>query len=280
VKGTAMAGTLTKEQTDRFADVNGIRIHYNEAGSGPALICTHGGGPGANAWDNTKWCLDALAAHFRVILMDLPGFGESQKNVSRGGVPMDVYCARLQRDLMDQLGIERAHLYGSSAFSPTALRFGLEYPDRVGKIIIQAYAPGTGHRPTDGLKSLGTFAQEPTRENMQRMVELFVPRAELRPAEFVEARFQAALIPDHLASRREFSGGANSDLGEDVRRLQAEVLMVWGEADNMILVEDVLEGLKRIPHVRAYIWGGNSGHFVAYEHADEFARLVVDFLTH
>jgi 4,5:9,10-diseco-3-hydroxy-5,9,17-trioxoandrosta-1(10),2-diene-4-oate hydrolase len=275
-----MAGRLTKEQTDRFTEVNGIRIHYNEAGSGPALICTHGGGPGANAWDNTRWCLDALAERFRVILMDLPGFGESQKNVSRGGVPTDFFCARLQRDFMDQLGIDRAHLYGSSAFSPTALRFGLEYPDRVGKIIIQAYAPGTGHRQTEGLKALATFAQAPTRENMQRMVELFVPRAELRPEEFVEARFQAALIPGHLESRRELSAGANSDLSEDVKRLQAEVLMVWGNEDRMILVEDVLEGLKRIPDVRAYVWGGNSGHFVAYEHADEFARLVIDFLTH
>src|SRR5690349_11239522 len=49
-KRRRMAMALTKEQTDKFADVGGIRLHYNEAGSGPALICTHGGGPGANAW--------------------------------------------------------------------------------------------------------------------------------------------------------------------------------------------------------------------------------------
>jgi pimeloyl-ACP methyl ester carboxylesterase len=48
----------------------------------------------------------------------------------------------------------------------------------------------------------------------------------------------------------------------------------------MIPVADVLEGLRRIPNVRAHIWGGTSGHFVAYEHADEFARLLIDFFTH
>src|SRR6059058_5026873 len=114
-----MAGTLTKEQTDRFADVNGIKIHYNETGSGPALICTHGGGPGANAWDNTKWALPVLAEHFRTILMDMPGFGDSQKLVNRNGVYMDRFCAKLQLGLMDKLGIDKAHLYGSSAFSAT-----------------------------------------------------------------------------------------------------------------------------------------------------------------
>ncbi|HWP29827.1 MAG TPA: alpha/beta hydrolase [Chloroflexota bacterium] len=271
---------LTKEQTDRFIEVDGIRLHYNEAGSGPALICTHGGGPGANAWDNTKWCFDALAQHFRTILLDLPGFGESQKGVSRGGVPMDIFCARLKRDFMDQLGIERAHLYGSSAFSAAALRFGIEYPDRVGKIIIQAYAPGAAHRQTEGLKALATFAQNPTRENMETMMAMFVPREERRPASFVEARFKMALTPGHLESRREMSASSNSDLTPDLHRLRAPVLMVWGEADLVIPVEDVLEGLRRIPNVRAHIWGDRTGHFVAYEHADEFARVVIDFLSH
>jgi 4,5:9,10-diseco-3-hydroxy-5,9,17-trioxoandrosta-1(10),2-diene-4-oate hydrolase len=271
---------LTKEQTDRFADVNGIKLHYNEAGSGPALICTHGGGPGANAWDNTKWCFDQLAEHFRTILLDMPGFGESQKGVSRNGVPMDIFCAKLTRDFMDTLGIDRAHLYGSSAFSAATLRFGIEYPDRAGNLIIQAFAPGTAHTPTEGLKSLATFAQNPVRENMEAMVGMFVPREERRPPDFVEARLKMALVPGHLESRREMSAGSNSDLTPDLHKLRSPVLMVWGDADRMIPVEDVLEGLKRIPNVRAHIWGDTTGHFVAYEHPDEFARVVIDFLTH
>ena len=272
---------LSKEQTDRFTDVNGINIHYNEAGSGPALICTHGGGPGANAWDNTRWCFDQLAEHFRVILMDMPGFGESQKHVSREGVPMDIFCARLKLGLMDKLGIDRAHVYGSSAFSPAALRFGIDYPDRVGKIIIQAFAPGAPHTPTEGLKSLATFAQNPTRENMEAMVGMFIPREERRPAGFIESRMKMATVPGHLESRREMSMPSNSDLVPELHKLRAtQTLMVWGDADRMIPVDDVLYGLKHIPNVRAYIWGDSTGHFVAFEHPDEFARVVIDFLTH
>jgi pimeloyl-ACP methyl ester carboxylesterase len=272
---------LTKEETDRFVDVNGIKIHYNEAGSGPALICTHGGGPGANAWDNTRYAFDALAEHFRTILMDVPGFGESQMHVSRNGVPMDFFLAKLQRDFMDLLGIDRAHLYGSSAFSATTLRFGLEYPDRARKLVIQAFSAGAHAGQTEGLKSLIAFAQNPVRENMATMVRYFTPRAELRTREFIDARFASALRPGHLESRREFAITGNSpDLKDQLGALEAPVLVLWGYADGMIPVAEIMDDLERIPDVRAHIWGGSSGHFVAMEHSDEFARLLIDFLTH
>ncbi|HLY65127.1 MAG TPA: alpha/beta hydrolase [Chloroflexota bacterium] len=268
----------TKEETDRFADVNGIRLHYNEAGSGPALICTHGGGPGANAWDNTRHCLEPLAQHFRTILLDLPGFGESAKDVKLGDTPMDFFCAKLMRDLMDQLSIDKAHMYGSSAFSPSSLRFGLEYPDRCGKIVIQAYAPGEHGVQTEGLKSLGVFANDPTRENMERMVQFFTPREDLRPQSFVDARFKAATIPGHLEGRAEMRSTKNSDIAKDIGRLKTQVLVVWGNEDGMIPVEGALDALKLIPNVRACIWGDRSGHFVAYEHPQEFAQLLIGFL--
>lgn len=275
-----MSVPTSKEDTDHFIEIDGIRLHYNEAGRGPALICTHGGGPGANAWDNTKWVLEELAGHFRVILMDLPGFGESQKNVSRQGVPMDIFCARLQHGFLDALGIERAHLYGSSAFSATALRFGIDYPDRTGKIVIQAYGPGHEHGLTAGLAAVAAFAQEPTFENMEKVWAQFTPRAELRPPDVVQARFRAAMVPGHLESRREMSALTNSDLAGELPKLAAEVLVTWGNHDGMIPVDGVLAALENIPNVQAHIWGGNSGHFVAYEHAAEFARLVIDFLQH
>jgi homoserine trans-succinylase len=101
---------ISKEATDRYADVKGIKIHYNEAGQGPTLMCFHGGGPGANAWDNTKHNVDALSRHFHVMLVDLPGYGYSDKEAKLGSDPLDVFWARLVRDLMDLKGIERTHL--------------------------------------------------------------------------------------------------------------------------------------------------------------------------
>ena len=278
------AQTLSREATDRYADVDGVRIHYNEAGSGPALLCFHGGGPGANAWDNSKHNLPALAEHFRVLLVDLPGFGQSDKSARLEGTPLDLYWARTMRGLLDGLGIERAHLYGSSQSGPACLRFGLEWPERVGKIVLQSSGPGRGNAfftptPPEGIKALGEFAENPTRENMTRMMRLFVPRSELLSDEMVEARYQAALVPGHLEARREFSAAKNTDLSEAAKRLQAEVLVVWGHQDRMVPLDGAFAALWQLPNVRLHVWGGGSGHFVEYEHADEFDRLVVDFLT-
>jgi 4,5:9,10-diseco-3-hydroxy-5,9,17-trioxoandrosta-1(10),2-diene-4-oate hydrolase len=275
------AGSLSKAETDRFVDVGGIRLHYNEAGSGPALICTHGGGPGANAWDNTRHVFKPLSEHFRTILLDMPGYGESQMGVSREGVPMDIFVARLLRDFMDALGIDRAHQYGSSQFANASLRFGIEYPERTGKIILQSteIGPHTGEL-SDGIKSLVRFAGEPTIENMELMQSYFTPREEFRGPDVIKNRFERALVPGHLASRKEMPNASNSDLTSEVQRLQAEVLIVWGNEDGMIPVPAALELLKIIPRSRAVIWGDRSGHFVIAEHGQEFARIITDFLTH
>ena len=282
-----MAGQeLTKEGTDREITVQGIKVHYNEAGSGPALMCFHGGGPGASAWGNTRYCLLKLSQHFRCILMDLPGYGGSDKDAKLNGEPLDVFLARLVVAVMDQLGIDRSHLYTSSQSGPMGLRVGIDYPDRVGKIIMQSSSPERGGQlmfsasPAEGLKSLAVFAQSPTRENMERMMHLFIPNDELCTNDVIEARYRMALTPGHLEARREFSASKNSDLSQQVRNLKAEVLVVWGYQDRMVPVEGALRALALIPNVRVHIWGGGTGHFVAYEKADEFARLVIDFLSH
>jgi pimeloyl-ACP methyl ester carboxylesterase len=280
-----MSTTISKEATDRFVDVKGVKIHYNEAGTGPTLLCFHGGGPGANAWDNTKHNIDALAAHFHVMLVDLPGFGESAKDAKLGDASLDLFYANLVRDLMDLKGVQRAHLYTSSFSGTMGLRFGIEFPDRVGKIIMQASGgipPETIFTPypTEGLKALAEFSETPTRENMAKVMRLFIPKKELCTEEMIEARYKAAMIPGHLAARREFSAAKNSNVAPLLQKLKAEVLIVWGHHDRMVPFEGLLNGLTRIPNVRVHIWGGGTGHFVEYERADEFNRLVIDFLTH
>jgi len=274
----------SKEETDRYADVYNHKIHYNDAGQGPALFCFHGGGPGSNAWDNTKHNLDDLAEHFRCIIMDMPGYGLSDKDVKRGDEPLDIFCAKIILGLMDHLGIEKAHLYGSSQFSPCCVRFGVEHPERTGKIILQAsgiargasyFTPG----PTEGGKMLGVTAANPTRENMAKLMSEFIPRKEYCTDEMIDARLAAALIPGHLEGRAKMPAASNSNLMGIVNQLKAPTLVVWGHHDRVVPWEGALSALALIPDVRIHIWGGGVGHFVEYEKRDEFNRLVIGFLT-
>jgi len=273
----------TYESTDRYTDVNGVQVHTNEAGSGTALFGFHGGGPGANAWDNTKYNIDGLAEHFQVILMDLPGYGHTSKErFARNGESLDRASARLIREFMDIRGIGRAHLYASSQSGPAALRFGLEYPERLGKIVLQAAGPGGPNwftpSPPQGIQALGDFQADPSYENMVRIMKNFVPRSALLTEEMIRRRFEMALVPGHLAARDH--NPRNADLREEIGRLQAPVLVVWGHQDRMVPMEGALNSLASIPNVRVHLWGGGAGHFVQYEHAEEFNRLVIDFLTH
>ncbi len=126
------------EESERFTDVNGFTVHTNEAGSGPVLFGFHGGGPGANAWDNTKHNIDELSKHFQVILFDLPGYGGSGKeDIGLEGESRDRTYARLVLSFMDVRGIRKASLYAASASAPSALRFGIDNPDRIEKIVLR-----------------------------------------------------------------------------------------------------------------------------------------------
>ncbi|MEE8519278.1 MAG: alpha/beta hydrolase [Dehalococcoidia bacterium] len=279
----ATTHAITKADSDRFTEVNGVKIHYNEAGEGPAFLCFHGGGPGANAWDNTKHNIDAFAEHFRTLLVDLPAYGESDKSMKLGDTPLDVYWGDIVLGLMDQLGIDKAHLFSSSQSGAMSLRLGIDHPDRIGKIVMQSSGVGGGRlmfqpSPPAGIKALGVFANNPVYENMEKMMELFIPDAKLRTQEMVQARFDAAVRPGHLEARQEFSASKNSDLSGMIGKLQNEVLVVWGHQDAMVPVEGAIRALVQIPNVRVHIWGG-AGHFIEYERADEFSRLVIDFLS-
>jgi 4,5:9,10-diseco-3-hydroxy-5,9,17-trioxoandrosta-1(10),2-diene-4-oate hydrolase len=281
---TAHHGTkYSKTETEHYADVNGHKIHYNDVGQGPAFFGFHGGGPGANAWDNTKHNLDELAEHFRCIIMDMPGYGLSDKDVKRGDTPLDIFCAEIIKGLMDQLGIDQAHLYGSSQFSPACLRFGIEYPDRVGKIVIQASGVGRSGIFTPGQtfggKMLGVVAQNPSRENVATLMHEFIPKDELCTDEMIDMRHEAANIPGHIAGRAKMPAAANSNLQPVIGKLQAPVLVVWGHADRVVPWEGALNALAIIPDVRIHIWGGGTGHFVEYEKPEEFNRLVIGFLS-
>ena len=279
------ATQYTKEATDRSTEVEETILHYNEAGTGHALMGFHGGGPGANGWDNTRFNFEALAQRFRTMLVDLPGYGESDKRIRLNGRKTDVYNAQMLLGLMDKLGIDKTHMYASSYSTSTALRFAIDYPDRTGKLVLQCPGLGGGAplmfqpSPPEGIKALQEFRSDPTRARMERIMRLFIPKEELRTEEMIERRFRSATTPGHIEATRQLSGN-NSDILADLPRLKAPSLVLWGHQDWMVPVEGAMLALVRLPDVRVHIWGGGTGHFVAYEHADEFNRLVIDFLTH
>ena len=117
----------------RFASVHTSvgKISTLSAGEGDPVICVHGlGGTKASFLPTVA----ALADHHRVIAMDLPGFGDSDKPI---GAAYDApYFARAIEALLDELEIERAHLIGNSMGGRVAIEMGLLRPERTEKIAL------------------------------------------------------------------------------------------------------------------------------------------------
>jgi pimeloyl-ACP methyl ester carboxylesterase len=121
----------------RFITVDGVKLHYLERGSGPALVLLHGNGVLADDFAHSG-LLDAAAEHYRVIAFDRPGFGYSERPRSTIWTPQAQ--ARLLHHALQQLGVESAIVVGHSFGTLVALSLALEVPDFVrGLVLLSGY---------------------------------------------------------------------------------------------------------------------------------------------
>ena len=117
-----------------FVEVDGVRLHVRDEGSGPAILMIHGLG-GQMAHFNYG-AVRALSSRYRVVALDRPGSGYSTRP---DGVPADLATqARAIAALIDKLGLERPTVVGHSLGGATALTLALEHPHRVGALALLA----------------------------------------------------------------------------------------------------------------------------------------------
>lgn len=287
-----MSDVLDAETTSRFADLDsGARLHFHEAGdpSGETVLLLHGGGPGASAWSNFGATLGVLAQRFHVLAVDQLGFGRSSKPAE---FSKQFFAASADSiaELLDQLGVERAHCVGNSLGGGTSVRLALDHPDKAGRLVLMApgglglnvFAPD----PTEGIKRLFDFAAPPgpSKAKLAQFLQTLVFDQSMITDELVEERFAAAADPETLAGMRAMGmsfmvpGGAEEAmLWREAHRLRQRVLLVWGREDRVNPLDGALVALKLIPRAQLHVFGG-CGHWAMLEKFDEFNRLTADFL--
>ncbi len=96
-----------------------VKLAFTRAGSGPLLVLLHGIGLSRRSWDPV---VPALAEHFDVLAIDLPGFGESEPMPSQVE-PTPAALAASVADFLDELGVGAAHIVGNSLGGWVALEF-------------------------------------------------------------------------------------------------------------------------------------------------------------
>lgn len=278
---------FTQETTSKFVQTPEWKMHYNEAGEGPAVIMVHGSGAGATGWANFHRNVDAFVdAGYRVILMDCPGFGKSDPVVT--AEPRFVINARAIKALMDALDIDKAHLVGNSMGGGSALGFAVEYPERLGKMILMG-SGGVGRTslftplPMEGIKLLFGVYRDPSMENLKKMLDVFVYDASALTEELIELRHKSILAnPQHLENflkSVDLSKFQMGDFTENLPDIKAPTLITWGRDDRFVPIDWSLKLLNGLPDARLHVFS-KCGHWAQWEHADAFNRLVIDFLQH
>ena len=280
---------LTFDETSRTIEAGAWTIHYNEAGdpAAPAVVLLHGSGPGATGWSNFRTNIETLAQHFHVIAPDMPGWGRSDA-VTRD----EMDHAKAAVELLDALGVERAAFVGNSMGGITTLRLATEYPERVSHVITMG--PGSGTQPklfspggglSEGMKALVAAYRDPSVETMTRLTEVMTfDSARFATPELAGERAAERATPFRSTWRTTSRGSprvGRSRSGSGSRTWLAcrlPALLIHGRDDRVVHFENTLLLLAHLPNSRAVLLN-RCGHWAQVEHAEEFNRLVIDFVT-
>jgi pimeloyl-ACP methyl ester carboxylesterase len=257
--------------------VLGFKLHYLEAGRGAPVVLLHGLGGDGSRWGPN---IEPLAKDFHVFALDQIGFGESDKPLANYHTGM---LAEFLAGFLKAAGVPKASLVGNSMGAGVALYTAVHYPEMVDRIVL---ADGGGYR-----QAAGAAQAPPTAEALhRRQIQNSVTRDETR--EFFRILFHdKSLVTEKMVDeqltlrlRAAFTitkmqeGGERGSLSEqEVRGVKAPTLVLWGRYDELANPAGADRLEKAIPGARKVIID-NCGHMPQLERADEFNRIVRDFL--
>jgi 2-hydroxy-6-oxonona-2,4-dienedioate hydrolase/4,5:9,10-diseco-3-hydroxy-5,9,17-trioxoandrosta-1(10),2-diene-4-oate hydrolase len=274
---------MTTQLTSHFIKSDGITIHVQDSGGiGFPLICLHGGGPGASGISNFSRNVDALAKIGRLILIDLPGYGESDKPELNG--PRLTFFSGHVRAVMDSLDIAKADLIGNSLGGGTAAKLAIDSPDRVRRLVLLGPAVGFpifSPFPTEGWRHMAGYyrGEGPTIEKMRAWIEVLIFDQSQVTDAIVEERFRASTRPDVLAAPLNEPGpkAPFEPIWQDMARLAHPTMILWGRDDRVVPFESGFIAFKQMRNAELHIFS-ETGHWVQWEQVEAFNRITAEFL--
>jgi len=258
---------------------NGHRIHYLDQGKGPVVVWLHGSGSGAGGYSNFKGNYPYLAEHgYRNLVIDLLGYGYSDKpdNIE---YPIELFVECVKQTL-DLIGVDKYTLLGNSLGGAVALRFAVDHPKHVEKLVL--LAPG-------GVENQPDYFLMPAMATMKEVFMSATPVTEERLRYFFEEAMvvNKRFITDELTHERfEMMKLQNPqviktmkvpNMADRLGEIKCPALGFWGINEKLMPESGILKLAKGIPHMRMIVVP-QAGHWVMIEHRDLFNRMTLDFL--
>ncbi len=253
----------------QFAKLDGVKVHYKSLGKGEtAVVFVHGWTADMTSW---RYQVPALEGKARVVLVDLPGHGKSDK--PKMDYTMDFF-ARAVNAVLEDAGVEKAVLAGHSMGTPVVRQFYRQYPKKtLALVAVDGSLRSFARRPEDVDVFVGRFEGKDFKENYARFIDSMIKPT--TPAEVRKALKETLpTAPQHVAvsaMRNMFDAKVWKD---DEIKVPLQALMAnlphWSE-------EYVKHVRKLAPKVDYQTMDG-VGHFLMMEKPDEFNKLLLGFL--
>jgi pimeloyl-ACP methyl ester carboxylesterase len=263
-----------------FRTVAGVTLHLRDEGprDAPAVLLLHGFGVSLHLWDD--WAR-LLAPRFRVIRPDLPGFGLTGPDP--GGDYSDDRTIAVLAALLDDLGIARAHVIGSSMGGRYAWRFAADHPGRVDRLVLMA---------PDGFSERGKDGRPARIPWYFRLLPWMLPERPLRkisaagyadPAALTDAIFTRThdllRAPGvRRAMLQRMAAMTRTDPTPILARITAPTLLLWGDTDRMIPHTHAADYARAIPHAQTVVLPA-LGHAPMEEAPEVSLAPVLAFLS-
>lgn len=247
-------------------------ISYTDVGSGKPMILIHAFPADQNLWQPQR---EGLKQHFRVITLDLLGFGKSA-SVDGKAITMTEYADEV-RQLLDQLHIDKAVVGGESMGGYIALAFLEKYPERVSGLIL---SDTQSISDTDEAKAKReTSAEDVLTNGTAGLISGFMPKALSSNASLETRQYLKSILDSQspFAVASALRGMAlRKDLSDVLAESNLPTLIITGNEDVVIspLQSDTMHRLARNSKL---VKIADAGHLPSLEKPDEWNRAVIEF---
>ena len=252
------------------------QLHIETVGSGQDLVLLHGWGMHGGVWDGVR---AQLAQHFRVHILDLPGYGESPT--------CEPYTLGHVAEVVAQAFPGKVNVCGWSLGGQVAITWALQCPEQVERVALIGATPcfttreGWTHGISPGVFDAFALTLEQDYEaTLKRFLSLQARSGE--DARQVMTQLRASLFargrPDIQVLQAGLRILQESDLRDQIASLRQPVLLIHGEHDTLAPVGSAHWLKAHLPQARLEVVQG-SAHAPFLSHRQEFVKLLMDFLN-
>jgi pimeloyl-ACP methyl ester carboxylesterase len=271
--------------TQSSVNVDGRTLAYREAGEGPAVLLLHGWPTSSYLWRNV---MPPIARRRRVLALDLPGFGASDK-------PTDVtysyeFYTGAVRGFLDALEIGDVALGLHDLGGPVGMRFALDNPSRVRAIALTntlLYLEDSTELLTkfvEGLQTPGVRESFTSPQGLEAALRLGTNSEAAVTEETIAGMVDPfASDEDRLALAKagaELEDAVTATIARDLPSLRIPVRMIYGRQDRILeSIEETVGRLRRdLPQLEVTALDG-PGHFLQEEDPEQLGELLAEFFA-